>query len=245
MSQKEKSRFGEIRKVSKKLWLEKTSRTRYVNDNFSDSYECNWQNNYVPEGLHNSLFCSLAEWSSNITDMLVDYRFDAYEFSNPEHNKALFRFYTRVLLIVSEIMSDFQDSLMCLTNVSRDKDRDKVRKRLNMNNVPFSVEDLFHYINSVCKHKVGLLTKDGKFKYHICNHHLDYYFEDSTAERPSDLVTIDKLKSTHFSPEMCFSVPKLECIIQVVLNGYSVLNSVIVECSKKSQLRERLNKYER
>ena len=62
-------------------WLTETERIREINDDYSMSIECIWQDQLVPEEDHNSLFFSLAEWSTNITDLLSEKTYDNLRFT--------------------------------------------------------------------------------------------------------------------------------------------------------------------
>lgn len=65
--------------------MEGTSRQRInEHDNIEQSYECNWQLKYqAPDKAqqdHYSIFCSMGEWNTIITDYLTDKRWDALDF---------------------------------------------------------------------------------------------------------------------------------------------------------------------
>lgn len=106
--------FGEIRKAALEYWAAQTGRqirdangNLLLTDDFVDAYECDWQNGY--NGGHVHLFCSLGDWASNLTDLLKDDRYDELDLESEDDAKLLFRHYTRMLLIISEILTDFQD----------------------------------------------------------------------------------------------------------------------------------------
>ena len=110
-------KFKSVRKSSLKMWLQGTGRTFKTTDNIANSFECNWQDPAFQKGYeHVSIFCSIGEFASHITDHLRDYRFDKYEFdSSDQVNELLFRYYSKFLLIISEVLTDLQD-LWILSN---------------------------------------------------------------------------------------------------------------------------------
>ncbi len=54
-----------------------------ISDNFDKSIECKWQDKAFDYGYtHISVFCSLGQFVTHITDLLRDYRYDKYESMN-------------------------------------------------------------------------------------------------------------------------------------------------------------------
>lgn len=174
--------FSKIRKKSLAHWKFRSKRVFKVTDNLAESIECSWQNKaFDLEYNHISIFCSIGQFGSHITDLLRDYRFDKYEFDQSEEkNELIFRYYSRVLLIVSEILTDFQDLyIMAVDNLTtkqlsglqskvlKDK-QDNARYKLSNNTI--KIKELLDFINKICKHKTS--------NFHICNHHIKFLFED-------------------------------------------------------------------
>src|ERR1700678_3058593 len=97
--------FKNVREQALNYWLEQTGRQR---QEMSELFvtECNWQNKFqVPDpdnGVHYSIFCSMGDWNTNITDMLEDTRYDELDLADLCDAGILFRYYTRFFLVVSE-----------------------------------------------------------------------------------------------------------------------------------------------
>ncbi|GAL86072.1 hypothetical protein MYP_3301 [Sporocytophaga myxococcoides] len=208
--------FKEIRLEVKEYWLAETKRKRYINDSIIDSFECLWQNNYTEGDKHNSIFCSIGEWNNHITDILTDRKFDKVIFASSKHNTALFRYYTRLFLVVSEILTDFLDLMVYLNDIKNDK----ARKLLNIKDHYFTFQEFFDYINNICKHKIG----DGRnlaIKYHCLNHHIDYFFLDSGKKKTKKLISIKNLSSIKVDGTEQIEVPRIIDVIKLVINCYN------------------------
>jgi len=227
--------FGQIRRDSKKYWLAETKRKRNINDNTIDSLECFWQNNYVTPEKHNSFYCSLAEWNTHITDILSDNRFDNFTFKTSRYNKALFRHYTRLLLVVSEIITDFQDFKAHISG----KKQGPVRSALSIPGHPFSVDELFSYINNICKHKTG----NTKTKYHCLNHHVKYVFRDSTSLTRSETLNIKNITAKTANDSEPIEVPKLKDILVQVIHCYKCIDKYLAD--NYSTVQHNLTQYEK
>ncbi len=210
-------KFKKTRQSCLRLWLKQTKRKRHINDVTYDTIECSWQTNFVTNGMHNSFFCSIAEWNTHITDLLRDTNFDKYDFTKKGYRSALFRHYTRILLIVSEIITDFQNFIELLEG----GDQDSARKMLTNPKASFSTQELFDFINAICKHKVGQKSFN---KYHYYNHHIEYSFLDSGLEIGSGTINLKNIKSISPKANDSLEIPKLEDIIEQVLFAYSVVN---------------------
>lgn len=217
--------FKDVRKHALDYWITQTGRSietyghKVKIDTFENGFECNWQsmaqelkNN---DQWHISYFCSLGDWASNISDLLLDRRYDSLRLSDPnsEDAKILFRYYTRILLVVSELLVDFKD----------------IAETLHLNSQLFENKEYSLFINSVCKHKAGKPKGLGKasHKLHTCNHHLPILFEDSN------------LTSTFISPLQLpinneidepdgIIMPKLNAIISEVVRRYQYLDQQLV-----------------
>jgi hypothetical protein len=230
--------FQQTREAALQLWLAGTNRVRDEgSDNFSDGYECTWQNKFQPyvEGNtdHYSIFCSLGEFSTNLTDILEDIQYDKRQFDNEQDQQVLYRHYTRTFLFASEIITDFQDILTGLrlgnrpTGNQLSHGKGQSRIELNTGLPADTINNMFNYINNVFKHKVNNI--------HICNHHLPIHFEDSGTvfgyAHPVSVGTINTFIQqnniqagtipTHDSVE----VPSLVRLIEIVLNCYRVVDN--------------------
>jgi len=211
--ERETSLFRNTRKQALQRWVAGTNRDcDLLNDEIVESLECAWQNR-ARDSLgheHISIFCSLGEWASNISDILKDASRDRCDFLDYDHRQALYRYYTRFLLVVSEILSDFEDIVRETgSNCSKDPRRFLSSKKGEMH-------ALNGFLNTVCKHKVG--------KIHVCNHHLDIWFEDCPQKhgfkRP---VTVEHLEFDH--PDGIL-VPKLGYFVEVILHCYTRLDDL-------------------
>lgn len=238
--------FKNIRENSLNKWLSESKRTRNINDDFSNSIECEWQQELVPHKKHNSLFCSIGEWSTNITDLLDEKTYDNLSFDNKDDRQKLFRQYTRILLISSEILTDFQDFIVYVgdfTGNYHEKNK-KATQRLNDINIEFTCKNLFDYINNVCKHKIGN-KPTSLIKYHICNHHIDYHFKDGLSfQRIPNSLKVKNIRRKKIQADMQIEVPKLDEIIDQILYGYKALNKALNQRGKKRHIRNQLSKFE-
>ncbi len=225
--------FRQVRESALDLWIQATGRSLIplstipgviLIDSFETGFECGWQNDARAimgnDDWHVSHFCSLGDWAGNVTDTLTDFRFDEVPIGYGDaFNQSLFRYYTRFMLVVSEMLTDFQDLFMEVFNV---KDRSVVRTK--MSHATINVQDVFEYINSICKHKVGQQGSTST-NLHQCNHHLPFFFEDcgqpSTFTKP---LSVGNLTET--TPDGII-VPKLESLVWAVIRGYEALDNEI------------------
>jgi len=206
--------FGDTRKRAFCHWETETHRNcRLVNDDITGSPECKWQDRATLKlgYQHISIFCSLGEWASNISDILRDDSCDCYDFLDYEHRQALFRYYTRLLLVVSEVLCDFEKIVQTIQPPGSGKARDFLSVRKG------DVGSTLGFINKVCKHKVGEL--------HLCNHHLRIWFEDCsrghTFTRP---IAVGRVAESDFKEADGILVPKLSYLIEVILGCYARLD---------------------
>lgn len=74
--------FGDARKQAFHNWEGTTFRNcDGINDELTGSWECKWQDAATERNYnHISIFCSLGDWGSNVTDILKDNRYDSYSF---------------------------------------------------------------------------------------------------------------------------------------------------------------------
>lgn len=205
--------FRNTRKQALYRWEAGTNRDcEPLNDDITESVECKWQDRAIDElGYeHISIFCSLGEWASNISDILKDASRDRCDFLDDEHRQALFRYYTRFLLVVSEILADFEKIAQKTKSPQSKKPREFLSGKRG------EVDSLLGFVNTVCKHKVKSL--------HSCNHHLPIWFEDCSEKhsftRP---ISIGNLV---FDQADGILVPKLSYFIDVIVHCYARLDDL-------------------
>ncbi len=210
----EPNTFGKVREQAFLIWQATTNRNcEGINDDIRGSFECKWQDRATLEKYeHISIFCSLGDWANNITDILKDNSCDDCSFFDHEHCLALFRYYTRLLLVTSEILSDFEDM------IARVKQADSKTKttRAFLSDEPISVDALLGFINTVCKHKVHNI--------HRCNHHLPIWFQDSQMNCP--FTAPIEIGNLAFSQPDSILMPKLSDIIMTIVVCYNRLDDL-------------------
>lgn len=213
--------FGPIRQAALIYWAEQTGRdiiddqgNPLLTDSFSGAYECVWQNGYT--GGHVNLFCSLGDWACNLTDLLKDDRFDNLDLDNEEQSIVMFRFYTRLMLVVSELLTDFQDMYLHAQNLNPSRKNNSTARTFYFpNEKPDRITTVLNYINSTCKHKTQHI--------HICNDHLPIHFQDSSLRRRR--LNYLSLTDTTTNGKTGILVPKLDYLIRTILTCYRRINS--------------------
>ena len=228
-----------------------------MTDNFSNSIECSWQIRAENLGYgHISVFCSIGQFASHITDLLRDNRFDKHNFDkSPEINDLLFRFYTRILLISSEIFTDFQD-LYIIANEKLTTKQIGILHRKDLNNKKNEVrkvlanggeeiKKILDFINKICKHKTA--------NFHLCNNHIEYLFEDfheniQSKKKRIELGNINNYTSydnltlkKNLRPNYIV-IPKMKYIIDLIINSYSAMDTLFL--SDQSKFKFVCNHYE-
>jgi hypothetical protein len=228
-------------------WLEGMKRIRKINDDFGDGLECEWQIKLVPENKHSSLFCSLAEWNTNITDLLEEKTYDNLKFDDVEHRQKLFRHYSRILLVTSEILTDMVDFMVYINQYSGNNinKNNKAKKQLSNPSLDFSCKNLFDYINSICKHKIG--NKPSPFlKYHKCNHHMEYNFKDSGSyQKAPNTIRVENIKVKKIKKEIRIEMPKLEEITNQIIFAHKKLDKSLNRNGRKRLIRSKLEVFEK
>lgn len=193
---------------------------------FSYPISCQWQSMAGASGFgHVSIFCSVWEWAANLTDILLDYRFDAYPIGQPEVNPdqtvseiepffleiapaILSRHYFRTLMLAAEILED----LTILRKSMSDDPGAKKNARIDLSQAPFGVDTLMKYVNTICKHKDRL---------HECNHHLPTRFLDEDPRfDPSHYGDWDFLNA-------CIEVPRYMDIIETVMGAFNRVDQLL------------------
>jgi hypothetical protein len=203
--------FGPIRLAAVEKWQADSSRDcSSVTECYDESYECRWQYRATDDGTfsHISIFCSLADWSCNISDTLTDARYDGLDLSNPDDLDTLARFYTRFLMVVAEVFSDLE-AIMDACTAKRDA-RDRLSATKGWINQ-------FHcFVNRACKHKFKNL--------HVCNHHLPLCFDDlSTPCGYSNPICIG-----HVDIENADAVqfPALSDVTDAIIHAYKTIDAL-------------------
>lgn len=239
-------KFGAVRRSALDYWLQQTSReevfyiSEYSNgvtcdDFFENSLECQWQEKVrevkLDEDWHVSYFCSLGEWASNITDLLLDNRYDSLPLNGDhieQEQKILFRYYTRVLLILSEMLTDFIQMYADFHQIETNGNEQDIRKKLSCGKL--DVNEWITFINHVCKHK----AKKNKGSIHQHNHHLPVWFDDANIPCPYTSIysahnvtgLIRSLKNSSDSTLVNgILMPSLLYMIEILLNCYKVLDN--------------------
>lgn len=214
-------KFKNIRNKALKYWTDQTGRNIFdaqgnilLSDSFEGGYECAWQNKF--NGGHVNLFCSLGDWACNLTDLLKDNRFDEYDLENEEQAIVMFRFYTRLMLVTSEMLTDFQDMYLHSLNLKPGRvNNQKARTFFFPNESPDRITKVLNFINSTCKHKTQHI--------HICNDHLPIHFQDSLKRRKK--FNYLSLKDTNTINKNAILVPDLEYLIRTLLTCYRRINN--------------------
>lgn len=230
--------FGKIREAALKYWFEQTKRDPNHEDFSFETYEDIWARKYTSEGMHNSLFCSMKEWNSHITDLLSDSSLDKFKFKfeDEEKSEVFFRYYTRFLLIISEVISDFSKMLELIVGGKQEMNR----KLLSSSELEFDVKQLIGYINNICKHKI---EKSSDKALHNRNHHCQKVFADSPGyKRSNKAVHVGDFIKAGIVKALIES-PKLKDLIDQVMNCYIVVDKKM-EALNKSNRKSLLSKFE-
>lgn len=215
-------KFKEIRLKTLENWNNSLNRTREegdLSDNYSKSEWCNIQNEFTEKGHHCSFICSINDWLDNISDMLYDNRFDKL---TDEDYEILFRYYTRILLVVSEIIEDF----VCLNkNILKLKDKNESSRSIeHMILDEYELKNISDFINSVCKHK----TQNQNF--HINNHHLVIEFEDFGKVKKSNQISLKSQDWKNSNLTTTILISRLSYFIEVIIK---IQNKIIenIQCN--------------
>ncbi|MCB9809951.1 hypothetical protein H6771_03200 [Candidatus Peribacteria bacterium] len=210
MKEDNKKIFGEYRKEALDFWRKETGRADEKeceeSSIYEGAYECRWQGE-LPEPKHNSFFCSMGNFASNVDDLLTDSRRDEVDIqkalNDPENHDcgALYRFYTRILLVAETIVEDFEMVLQ--------KD------------LPKSAKNLKKFVNAVIKHS----CKNGRgIHFYKKNHHLPLLIEhwgfgDDDSEMKE--LSVDTLGKDDYN---CLRLPSLYSIVESLLDCYKKLD---------------------
>lgn len=222
------SDFGDIRKEALEYWLSETKRDSDDDVMVFGTYESKWAEKYTSKDMHNSLFCSMGDWNSHITDVLKDTSLDRIGFEDEFKSEILFRYYTRFLLIISEVLSDFCKVMELLESAKQDK----IRKSLSSKNLQFDMKNLIGYINNICKHKIEKSTEKAL---HNRNHHCDKVFADAPQYiRADNTIHIgDYIKDGFVKVQI--ESPRLKDVIDQVLYCYSKVDEKLEAINEKDR----------
>lgn len=214
--------FGSIRIAAWEQWQSGLNRSRAADeltDDYGDSQLCQWQRdcNDNANGLHCSFYCSLGDWLNNISDELTDPRFDAL---TENDHQILFRYYTRILKLVSEVMEDFTVLHAHVKGYKKSGRIDRATAGKCFSELQFEdgeLQILSNFINSVTKHK-----SEGR-NLHVCNHHLKVVFEDFSASGNSNQISLDKQDWDNVDGKTTILMPSLNYLVGVVARLHETL----------------------
>jgi len=205
--------FQLVREAALQHWLAKSNRSRPSggNDDFSDSMECEWQARAETlSHRHVAFFCGIGEWACHITDVLTDPSNDAIAFvGSEEEQRWLARQYARLMMVLAELLSDFESALK-FGGVGGSQ----------RNQLGYRVNDVHGFVNEVIKHKAGAL--------HLHDHHLPLAFDDSGISMCPLSICLGTggLAKSNKSFD-CIVMPKLEALLDIALDAYRNFDGLI------------------
>ena len=224
-------KFGDIRYQVLKNWCHGLDRTRKdgeLTDDYSGSAWCRIQNECTDNGKHCSFICSLGDWLNNISDLLHDNRFDML---SGKDYWVMFRYYTRILLLVSEVIEDFIMLNKQILNLDGKKDActDLENGILASN----ELKDLSQFINTVCKHK----TENNNL--HVHNHHLLIEFIDFGSTEHNNQIRLNNQDWTSINTDTTILIPTLNYFIELVIKtNNKILDYINNRADYKTKLLE-------
>jgi len=223
--------FGDIRLRVLENWYKELNRKRNdgeFTDDYSESAWCKIQNECTENGKHCSLICSLGDWLDNISDLLHDSRFDAL---TAENYDIMFRYYTRILLLVSEVIEDFVMLNKQILNLPGKKEASRdLEKGILASN---ELKELSQFINTVCKHK----TENDNL--HVHNHHLQIEFIDLGADKHENQIRLNNQEWTSINHDTTILIPPLNYFIDLIIKANNkILQSIKNNADYKRKLLE-------
>lgn len=223
--------FGPCRVAALEQWQTGTNRTGCdIDECYNESYECRWQKHAQDLGYtHISLFCSLADWSCNITDLLSDTRYDNHDFDNNAHQDILARYYTRLMMVIAEHLADLQ-------YIAKEMGAKTARQQISSTQDPKWVNNFHSFVNRVCKHKAEVKSESKNI--HYCNHHLPYCFGD--MNNPCQFSNPIQFSNVDLAQGDSIRYPKLAELIDGVLTAYSQVDQLLM--AGKSAFRDMVGK---
>lgn len=223
-----------IRKRALECWLRETGRSAAeYSDCISETYECQW----MPETQHVSLFCSLASWAGCLTQVLSDDRYDGIDLdksvansdSYDEYDKRaepVYLYHVRVLLTVSEILSDLEVIYAAGTSTH---DKKLIRELLSSDD-GINLKKLHQFINTVIKHKIKYSRNSSKKKeFHRCNSHLLLSFKDVCDFKEdscysSSTISMDRPITEASENIIYLEIPSLLDVVEALVNAYKKID---------------------
>jgi hypothetical protein len=242
--------YGTIRKRTLEYWLKETKRIRHEHTPFDDdrnyALDCNWQDNATElKYTHISLFCSLGEWASNITDLLDEEKYDNLNYHTGSDYVVLYRVYTRFFLVISELIEDFIAIYAETKNINNKKNAGESFEENYFQEG--ELQRLSDFINNICKHKYKKSdNKDMDKEMHKYDHHLPKAFEDISDDDITfpftQIIGLNNLVFTE-EPDTCILIPKLQYLIETIVKCYLKIDnlfktdraSFILICDKYDQ----------
>lgn len=228
--------FKNIREPLLYAWNERLIRSRKEaewSDDYSNSKICQVQDACTEAGFHCSILCSLGDWLDNVSDVLYDTGYDELDIEDPSSSGVLFRIYTRLLLLVSEVIEDLvwlhlvgiglEEKSSNKAEAGRDLEKNILADR--------ELKILSDFINSLCKHKAE------HNNFHVDNHHLDILFEDGNAPKKDNQFRIDNMIFGSMNKDTTILVPPLQYFITVIIRVY---NKVLDLMMNEQQYKERI-----
>lgn len=212
--------FKQVRQPVLDSWnkgLIRSRKEKEWSDDYSSSKICAVQDACTAKGYHCSILCSLGDWLDNVSDVLYDSNYDELNTEDPGDAGVLFRYYTRILLLVSEVMEDLvwlhlvgiglEEKISNKAEAGRDLEKNILADR--------ELKILSDFINSLCKHKAE------HNNFHVDNHHLDIVFEDGNAAKKDDQFRIDNMIFGAMNKDTTILVPPLQYFIMVIVRVYN------------------------
>ncbi|MEP7110656.1 MAG: hypothetical protein ABI760_21870 [Ferruginibacter sp.] len=227
-------KFRSVRLNALKLWNRELGRSRRfgaLSDDYSKSEWCQIQGTCSENGKHCNFICSYCDWLDNISDQLRDERFD--NLSTNTDYLVLFRYYTRILLIVSEITQDF---IMINKIAKKLGSKEASEKDLEENILPVKeLNRLSQFINTVCKHK----SERNNLQVH--NHHLVIEFEDFNEMIHENQINFNNQDWNEMNSATTILMPKLTFFIEIIISlNNKILSNISNDTNFKNNL---LDKY--
>lgn len=233
--------FEEVRTDALAEWLRRRPLHRKIDDKNGQIY-LSQQHTFEHRVQHDrqgdkhiNILCSMMAYSENITDILTDNRWDQKRFGFDDYNHhfdencpgilfypeddddVLFRVYTKLWLIASELFEDF----IALHQLTLKVSKATSQEFLSPNKT--ELHQILGFTNRVFKHR-----DDG---FHIANDHLKILFEDSghlfEFNNPISLTSISK-EDFKGEPDSLV-IPKMRFIIDILIHGYDKLFGLFSE----------------
>ena len=218
--------FGEIKKEALEFWI-----------NFLNSPECdfcNWKNKHKG---HCALYCNMMESVEHITDMLeeenqhIDNSILYYSDVNREIGEKIYRWYSRFLLVSSEILLDYVElNRHLLSKKEKIKDK-KARRKSSDPNILFNIQDLIVFTNKISKHRTLGGSKKNALYY---THHNIFLSEDASNNiyqgmKEEQIAETFSLKYKNPSSKVKFVIfPRLIDVLKHIIYSHSLANNFIM-----------------